>query len=703
MSGMLFLKPTFILTIPSSADLNVLPKENDLSSELEIKSVNQTNEWMSMMEIFVILVAHCFFVSLGFFCLVFLASSGMWDQEQREPGHTGACWLSVLWLCWSVYVGWDVTALKARKQRRGEGKGSISGVLLYIFSRRIGRICWTTGRTDIKNLISFMLAIIIFALPVEGTETRVNAPGYENMISQVIPGDYGQWSGWSECSADECEEGYQYASRDCNHPTPWNSGRCCSGKPFELQVCNTCKNQEVEVRLFYWTPWSSCLHTCGAGTRIRYKYSVCPPGKDSDACHDHDFKIERCQTRPCSNKVLAWDHWSSWSTCPSLCGGGSTMRFRKCLSHGIDQHMVCPGTPYDIQQCNTHPCDHYRQDYASWSSWSLPTPCSGQCSEDGYFANTFRIFSCGSADVEDCPRIAVRQVECDYRSCYEDVNNFIYPLWSECQSSCSRPCGTGYGYRNRTFAGDLPVNGEFCTKPVFEATQCNRKKCGTNNHYHDPTNGPSEIGSSGRGSVEDDRVMFGSQFYSGIPKPQPNSFFPKMMPDSGLPDSLGDYGQKAPFSSSSNDNSLHRFDMEGGYEADGRDMFLCTSDRSSHGSSNQSAAMRYARDYDYDFDIKNGNFDYLKWMPPYSPMAAVYAEIAELPEHRHSPPSVYNSARTNSAQNKSSSSPSVMFSKSSSQTTLPCMMPHYSHGVNHPDREQEHRHPPYPVQFVGRR
>ncbi|XP_055329397.1 SCO-spondin-like [Paramacrobiotus metropolitanus] len=407
----------------------------------------------------------------------------------------------------------------------------------------------------------------------------------------VIPGDYGQWSDWSECSADGCEEGYQYASRDCNHPTPWNSGRYCSGKPFELRVCNFCKmvdggwsdwgkwsecsascggglryksrscdnptpmyggrycpgdhfkleacntvscsasegyewgcwspcsrkcggggrirygtcnaptqqrydeicnadpyedeacntdacdDQEVDAKLSSWTPWSSCSHTCGTGTRIRYKYSLCPAGKDSDACHGHDFEIERCQTRPCSKKALAWDHWSSWSPCSSLCGGGSTMRIRKCLSHGIDQHLVCPGTPYDVQPCNTHPCDHYRQDYAAWSSWSLPTPCSGQCSEDGYFANTFRIFSCGSADVEDCPRIEIRQVECDYRSCYKDVNNFIYPPWSE-WSSCSKPCGTGYGYRNRTFADDLPVNGEFCTKPAFEVAQCNRKKCG---------------------------------------------------------------------------------------------------------------------------------------------------------------------------------------------------------------------------------
>ena len=46
------------------------------------------------------------------------------------------------------------------------------------------------------------------------------------MLASTANGNWGQWSGWASCLAD-CGDGLQYRERQCDSPTPANSGKNC--------------------------------------------------------------------------------------------------------------------------------------------------------------------------------------------------------------------------------------------------------------------------------------------------------------------------------------------------------------------------------------------------------------------------------------------------------------------------------------------
>ena len=56
-----------------------------------------------------------------------------------------------------------------------------------------------------------------------------------------------------------------------------------------------------------------------------------------------------------------WSVWGEWGTCTKPCGGGETVRYRKCLStdsYGYGQGTVndCQGLDFDTSICNAHCC-----------------------------------------------------------------------------------------------------------------------------------------------------------------------------------------------------------------------------------------------------------------------------------------------------------------------------------------------------------
>ena len=223
------------------------------------------------------------------------------------------------------------------------------------------------------------------------------------------------------------------------------------------------------------------------------------------------------------------------------------------------------------------------------------------------------------------------------------------------------------------------------------------------NHYHDvhshtemrPATSVASR-SSGRGSAEydDERVAFQEEHHyshgmchcstsclsllspvaSGLQKTV--GYFPRTMPDSGLPDA--DYGLKVPIPASvanSSNDSIHQFNEEGGLEGNCDDVY----GRPAHSrdpSSNESSSP-HCRDQASQFEKqfraemrRNNNFQYLMWAPDYESMAAVYAEIGEIP---HCPSNQSRNSRLLESQysDRNSISPHIFHSKSSSQTTLP--------------------------------
>ena len=52
----------------------------------------------------------------------------------------------------------------------------------------------------------------------------------------LVPGDWGGWSNWTDCSA-ACGEGTRQRSRECDSPAPANGGIFCPGAKVQTETC----------------------------------------------------------------------------------------------------------------------------------------------------------------------------------------------------------------------------------------------------------------------------------------------------------------------------------------------------------------------------------------------------------------------------------------------------------------------------------
>ena len=54
----------------------------------------------------------------------------------------------------------------------------------------------------------------------------------------VVNGNWSSWGEWSKCS-ELCDGGDRERTRECNNPTPSNSGEECKGADKQEELCNT--------------------------------------------------------------------------------------------------------------------------------------------------------------------------------------------------------------------------------------------------------------------------------------------------------------------------------------------------------------------------------------------------------------------------------------------------------------------------------
>ncbi|XP_037393266.1 SCO-spondin [Pygocentrus nattereri] len=76
-----------------------------------------------------------------------------------------------------------------------------------------------------------------------------------------------------------------------------------------------------------WGSWSSCSHTCGAGTMSRRRH--CPLGDALGQCRGEDTQRQQCYSSACPVDGH-WSAWTTWSNCSKGCGGVE-LRQRACV------------------------------------------------------------------------------------------------------------------------------------------------------------------------------------------------------------------------------------------------------------------------------------------------------------------------------------------------------------------------------------
>ncbi|XP_053409722.1 SCO-spondin-like [Nycticebus coucang] len=196
-----------------------------------------------------------------------------------------------------------------------------------------------------------------------------DCPGTEgSMVEPVtgLPGGWGPWYPWSPCSG---------SCTDPAHPA-WRSrtrlclANCTVGSSLQKRPCNLpsctevplCPGPSCEAGNCSWTswaPWEPCSRSCGVGQQRRLR-AYRPPGPGGHWCPDilTAYQERRfCSLRACPVPG-GWSHWSPWSWCDRSCGGGQSLRSRRCSSPPPKNGGApCVGERHHVRLCNPMPCE----------------------------------------------------------------------------------------------------------------------------------------------------------------------------------------------------------------------------------------------------------------------------------------------------------------------------------------------------------
>ncbi|CAD7936457.1 unnamed protein product [Amoebophrya sp. A120] len=209
--------------------------------------------------------------------------------------------------------------------------------------------------------------------PCDGATKEVepcNIPGDgttdygENCKNEPVDCVLGEWSYWSDCSA-ECEGGSQVRTRDIV-TKPKGSGKPCEGSLEQVQGCNAfvCSNA-VDCEWGEWQGWGACSKACGGGEKSRFRHIITMPKHSGKPCdHKKSVEVEPCNMQVCGEvQYCGWGEWSGFSECSTTCGPGQMTRTRKL---GLttsqpyeDSDVMVTGILASVfQSINTNKLDH---------------------------------------------------------------------------------------------------------------------------------------------------------------------------------------------------------------------------------------------------------------------------------------------------------------------------------------------------------
>jgi hypothetical protein len=163
--------------------------------------------------------------------------------------------------------------------------------------------------------------------------------------------EVGNWTEWSECSA-ECGEGTRTRTRSVTK-APMFNGRPCPAL-LESQSCID-KPCPLDCRVSDWTAWTDCSKSCGGGERNRER-TIETPALHGGKCYPLK-ETEACNTDPCPVDCETSD-WTEWGACSRECGGGKKLRTRSILKQAAFGGKACPIPELLVEEmdCNTQAC-----------------------------------------------------------------------------------------------------------------------------------------------------------------------------------------------------------------------------------------------------------------------------------------------------------------------------------------------------------
>ena len=270
------------------------------------------------------------------------------------------------------------------------------------------------------------------------------------------------WSTWSPCSANSTvKAGFTFRARKCRSRSP------CTASRMEYKRC---------YWPFQWSEWSACSLSCGIG--IRQRRLICYGLLSIQECPSSpEVAEDKCNTQKCPTHG-SWSVWSSWTKCSKSCGvTGFQERKRSCTNPPPDPlGNDCVGRSQEIQTCHPPKCPIH----GGFGNWSSPTECTASCG-GGMFV---QLRMCDTPIPQygglDCVGLRARILPCNTHHCPVDGGFSNWGDWS----SCSKSCGGGSMKRYRTCTSPRPQYGGLnCTGNFSERVTCNTLSCPINGGY----------------------------------------------------------------------------------------------------------------------------------------------------------------------------------------------------------------------------
>ena len=167
-------------------------------------------------------------------------------------------------------------------------------------------ITTTTATTTTGRKQTDKWALLLASSPRETLATACPiAHCKSNSLNTSVSCSWGQWSGWSTCSAT-CGSGGRTTRQRTAEIRAEGDGEECLGEKEATTACNniTCP---VDCSWAAWSSWSTCSVTCGTGgRRTRQRRIETPPRGGGLECRGDRMEITQCNQNICPGTILKY-------------------------------------------------------------------------------------------------------------------------------------------------------------------------------------------------------------------------------------------------------------------------------------------------------------------------------------------------------------------------------------------------------------